>query len=497
MAECQYRYPVPASSPGGMVTPASYFKFTTGDGYYFYDFNTNGIVRVEKQLYDLLDRFVGQSSQDRSHEAAQVIREMQAKRLLTRGPDEVIAPPLCDACITEKLDTAIQQVCLELTEQCNLRCRYCAYSGKYADNRRHSPRMMTEATARQAVDYFLARSHTVEHPVVSFYGGEPLLNRKVLVKCVEHARQHDSRGTIGFSVDTNGTCVDDTMLSFFMEHEFIIQISLDGPRRVHDRNRVSRDGAGSWDRVSALLHRIHERDPEYFARRVIIALTLAPPYDVKSIDAFFRQEPFASLNLMVSFVDEEGIDLRKVYAQEFAAGDVYADLRAFRADYVARMCSGRRNELSSFARALFDRPLIDLLSRDTRTADGRISCNGICVPGQRKLFVAADGRLFPCEKVGRDFAIGTVPAGIDRAAVDTLIGDYHRLCEKHCHGCWTARLCRLCFAAVRRGGAMNEQRKLSECESERNNWYNTMVLCAQIMEHSPQSLEWVKDVVIT
>ena len=70
---------------------------------------------------------------------------------------------------------------LQVTQQCNLRCKYCAYSGNYY-NRTHSSERMSFDTARKAIDFYLDRSDKMDDLSLSFYGGEPLLEFALIKK---------------------------------------------------------------------------------------------------------------------------------------------------------------------------------------------------------------------------------------------------------------------------------------------------------------------------
>jgi uncharacterized protein len=500
--------PEPGSNNGANLP--CYYKFQTKKGFYIYDFNSNNIVKISKEIYDHLDLCmngkgngnegeISISMNDETVAAVQkAVKDMQEQGLLRRTENEVVSPPYCDECISEKFVADIQMMCLELSQQCNLRCRYCAYSGNYPEMRKHNPRLMSTDVAFKAIAYYLEHSHKIENPVISFYGGEPLLNKETMFKCVEYARAHAAaRSTLRFSVDTNGTLVDDRLLDYFMENDFIVQISLDGPKHVHDRNRVFKNGRGSWERINTLLEKVFQRDPIFFEQNLFIACTMAPPYPIWDLDKYFRGEKEQRLNMMVNFVDEEGIDLASIYPEEFAKGNVWQDMYDYHIDYLTKMCTGKRDELSVVARAIYDRPIVDILSKRKETFDGRVPCNGICVPGVRKMFVDVHGNYYPCERVGQDFIIGHADSGFDRESIDHLIEDYRVLCEKHCHRCWAARLCRLCFATVRRNGRLSEERKLEECNYERGNLSLALFTVAQILEACPESMEWVKHVTIT
>lgn len=64
----------------------------------------------------------------------------------------------------------MENLILQVTKQCNLRCKYCAYSGNYY-NRTHTSERMSFETAKRAIDFYLERSDKADKLCLSFYGG--------------------------------------------------------------------------------------------------------------------------------------------------------------------------------------------------------------------------------------------------------------------------------------------------------------------------------------
>lgn len=144
----------------------------------------------------------------------------------------------------------VTKVSLFLTHGCNLRCRYCYNGEPFA-------RTMSWATARRAVDFAFAYVPT-GLLVMSFFGGEPLLERELLERVVAYARaEAERRGRpLRFSLPTNGVLLDDRLLAFLAANEFQLQVSIDGGREAQDANRVFADGRGSWALVSRNIERM-------------------------------------------------------------------------------------------------------------------------------------------------------------------------------------------------------------------------------------------------
>jgi uncharacterized protein len=143
---------------------------------------------------------------------------------------------------------APRAISLNVAQACNLACTYC-----YADEGRFhgSARTMSTEVARRAVDELVAGARPGERVLVGFIGGEPLLNRAVVHDTVAYAwgRARDVGVSVGFSITTNGTLVDEPDAALFRSRPFTVTVSIDGGQATHDRHRRGRNGSGSWERT--------------------------------------------------------------------------------------------------------------------------------------------------------------------------------------------------------------------------------------------------------
>ena len=120
----------------------------------------------------------------------------------------------------------IRFLMLLLTSECNLRCAYC-YTRAVGSGEK-----MTWEMAKQAVDSFAAHNQPI---VIEITGGEPLLNFSVVEKVVPYARQLNPRTS--FSLQTNGTLLDEEKIARLVKLGVGIAISMDGVPDVHDAQR--------------------------------------------------------------------------------------------------------------------------------------------------------------------------------------------------------------------------------------------------------------------
>lgn len=135
---------------------------------------------------------------------------------------------------------------LNLTQRCNLKCRYCFVH--------QQPKEMTYETAKDAVDFY-ARNAVLEatEPQVTFFGGEPMLKYEEIIKpLIEYIRS--TYGDYNISITTNGTLLNEEVYEFFKENDVGMLLSLDGMKEIQDYNRPYHSGRGSFDDIDIKMH---------------------------------------------------------------------------------------------------------------------------------------------------------------------------------------------------------------------------------------------------
>ena len=161
----------------------------------------------------------------------------------------------------------LQTLVVNVTNQCNLACEYCYEYGedKIVDTENGSqPKFMSEETARQAIDFALRESGKTA--MVTFFGGETLMNFPVLQKTVTYARARAAEvgKDIDFSLTTNATLLKPDVIEFLANERIGVTISIDGPQEMQDKFRVFSNGKGSYElvapKIKALLAR-HKARP--------------------------------------------------------------------------------------------------------------------------------------------------------------------------------------------------------------------------------------------
>lgn len=149
---------------------------------YFYDRSLDSVVMVNDEEYQIL----------KTVEKTKLVPDGVLRRFVKSGLLRETAIEEIEHPETENLHLLAEHymgnLILQVTQQCNLRCKYCAYSGNYY-NRSHTSNRMDFETAKKAIDFYLKRSEKADQLALSFYGGEPLLEFGYIVMLLK-AKKH-------------------------------------------------------------------------------------------------------------------------------------------------------------------------------------------------------------------------------------------------------------------------------------------------------------------
>lgn len=155
---------------------------------------------------------------------------------------------------------------------CNLDCEYCFFLSKemlYPGSRFRMADDLLETYLRQLIE-----AHDgLPEVTVAWQGGEPtMMGLDFFRRSVELAEKHRvPNQRIAYTIQTNATLIDEEWAAFFHDHGFLVGVSIDGPKEIHDAYRVDKGGKGSFDRVMAGLRHLRERGVEWNALTTIHA----------------------------------------------------------------------------------------------------------------------------------------------------------------------------------------------------------------------------------
>ena len=195
----------------------------------------------------------------------------------------------------------IKALCLHVSHDCNLRCKYCfASTGDFGMGRRMT---MDPEVAKKAIDFVVERSGSRRNIEVDFFGGEPLMAFDTVKQTVDYARsiEKEKNKKFRFTITTNGILLNDESIDYINENMDNCVLSLDGRRAVNDEMRPTPNGCGSYDVIVPKFKKLvsqRGKDRDYYVRGTFTSKNLDFSNDVLSIaDEGFDQlsvEPVTS-----------------------------------------------------------------------------------------------------------------------------------------------------------------------------------------------------------
>jgi uncharacterized protein len=415
------------------LTLASYHLFQFRGQKYAFDIESSAVLKVDTPAFDALSLRLTDPSEDAAASAlAATYGEQMAQNVmgelhwleqkgLFHGPLYTYDAQDNEDYIQRLTRMSTNKIELYLAEACNLRCRYC-----YVDaNDALSGGLMPWEVAKQAIDLVFHRAGNAREIDITFFGGEPLLNKPVFREAVRYSQQlgADQGKVVRYSMTTNGTLLDDEIIDYIKRYHFGLMVSLDGPKEVHDRVRPFADGRGSFDVAARNIKRLMQQ-----RRSVTVRCTLSNRcLDWIGIVKFL--EDFGFTRLAMSRCTGKSYclgpyDIGPEESTVLRAQDDYFIEHLFQ-----QLDRGEQIRFNPWATAL--RNIHDRQNRRLRCGVGR-GCTTVGV----------DGRLYPCHRyVGMEnYVLGHVSTGIDQEKFAAYLRSYFET-KKKCETCWAINIC--------------------------------------------------------
>jgi uncharacterized protein len=202
---------------------------------------------------------------------------------------------------------------------CNLDCKYCFFLSKEELYPNSKFRMTDEVLDRYIRQQCESQAELPEVNI-SWQGGEPtLMGLDFFQRSVELAQQYRRpEQTVQYTIQTNGTLLDDAWCAFFKEHRFLVGLSLDGPRPMHDAYRVDKGGHPTFDKVMGAARLMQQHQVEFNILCTVNAANADHPLEVYR---FFRDELGTRHIQLIPIVERVNTDGRTRFQEGSAVTD--------------------------------------------------------------------------------------------------------------------------------------------------------------------------------
>ena len=352
----------------------------------------------------------------------------------------------------------LRQIVFEVTDSCNLKCKYCGYGDFYTNYDSRAEKKLSFEKARMFLDYLIKywkdypSTSSEKYIYIGFYGGEPLLNMGLIKDIVNYLKKIEiPHKDFQFGMTSNAMLLDKQM-DYLVENKFKLLISLDGNEFNHSY-RVDHAGQNSFSRVLANLELLKDKYPTFFTTNVNFNAVIHNRNSVAETYCFIKTK-FAKMPSM-SELNISGINQEKHHmfwetyknkAQSLHSAENYEELRKelfLESDETRRLAffihqySG--NVFNSYNDLFYDKNKVDVVP------------TGTCLPFGKKVFITVNGKILPCERIGHNYSLGQITENdvlIDFDEIAEKYNGWYRKFENQCNKCYNKIGCAKCMLTI-------------------------------------------------
>lgn len=263
---------------------------------------------------------------------------------------------------------------------CNMTCRYCFYADVVSHREVPSYGKMRPETTAKMIENIYADLNDGDHLTLAFQGGEPTIAGLRYYKHLdEMVQKQQKKVTVHYSIQTNGTLINEAWCEFLQEKQFLVGLSIDGYGEAHDSNRLDYRGDPTFARV---LHTKKIFDTYEIEYNILCVLTQQLAYEPEKVFRFLIEEKIDYIQFIPCLDDLDA----QAYS-EFAltpAGFAHFYERLFEM-WLAELEAGHYISIK-----LFD-DIVNLFVRRQVTACGILGNCSI------QYVIEGDGSVYPCD----------------------------------------------------------------------------------------------------
>lgn len=407
-------------------------KFKAKDICILLDTNSGGVHVIDDVTFDLLDHAEPPFEKECPKNVMDILKENYTEEEIKEAYADILelydnkllySDDVYGDYSKTVVESPIKAMCLHISHDCNLRCKYCfASTGDFGKGRK----LMPFEVGKAAIDFLLEKSVGRENLEVDFFGGEPLMNFDVVKQIVEYARskEEEYHKNFRFTITTNGMLLDDDMIDYINKEMYNVVLSIDGRKEVNDRMRVRVDGSGCYDRILPKFKKLVDGrgDKEYYVRGTYTKYNLDFSEDVMHLyEAGFDEisvEPVIESPEEAYAITEE--DLDQIYAEYDKLVDRIGAIRK----------NGKHINFFHFMIDLDQGPCVIKRLRG-------------CGSGNEYVSITPDGDIYPCHQfVGHDeYKMGNIEEGTFNNDIKKEFAGCHVYSKPACQECWARFYC--------------------------------------------------------
>ncbi len=318
----------------------------------------------------------------------------------------------------------IKAMCLHISHDCNMRCKYCfASTGDFGTGRK----LMPVETGKLAIDFLLEHSKDRKFLELDFFGGEPLMNFNAVKEVVKYAREREKEydKKFRFTITTNGTLLNQDSIDFINSEMSNVVLSIDGRKETNDRMRPVTGGKGTYDIILPKFKKlVEQRDKnlDYYVRGTFTKYNLDFAEDVFSLyEAGFDQ------------ISVEPVVCESKYPYALTEEDIPAISAEYERLANKILENDRAGKHFNFFHFMID---LDAGPCAIKRLKG-------CGCGNEYVAITPDGDIYPCHQfVGmEEYKMGNLEEGTFNEDMKYEFSQSHIYNKPKCRDCWAKFYC--------------------------------------------------------
>lgn len=445
----------------------SFYTRSNNNNYYHFNFNTKVLSLIspitfrintlmnegkdEANILAILSAEYNLNSNDAKFYLSQysLFEEATTQYSIAENYNVELTPQMIETTLSN-----LEQITFEVTDACNLKCKYCGYGDFYENYDTRTHKNLPIEYARRLIEflskYWETKENISEGEViyVSFYGGEPLLNMPFIKSIVRLFDSYNLKRPIKYTMTTNAILLK-KHISYLASHDFHLLISLDG-NKYNNSYRVWPNGKSSYNIVYECMKYIQDNLPAYFKDNIEFNAVLHDKNSVEKIINFFKKE--FSKTPLIGELNLNGI--KKGKKDEFktlfrdTAQSINESSQKGKLEKIMQDKDPFLNLLTVFIQRNSIMSYSDYNSLFSLKRKIQSLPTGTCIPFSKKIFITVNGKLLPCERIGQEYSLGHVTdqkVELDLNAICKYYNKWLMPISQKCSTCYMRHSCQHCI----------------------------------------------------
>lgn len=399
-----------------------------------------------------------------------------------------------DESIVKNNIAQIPQIVFETTDFCNLSCTYCALGDLYEgfDKRNQKKINIDHAIILLKYIFDLKHKSDTNQLIISFHGGEPLVNGNFIKQIVEVSNRLklEKKIEVVYTMTTNATLLH-KYIDFLIENQFQLLISLDGNEENHSYRFFKRSKKKTFHQVIKNIDILQKKSPKYFASNVRFNAVLHDKNSVKSITEFIYSR-YHKIPRIAELANNDVSPNKKILYNK-----MYHSKRESESNYIKEASNLlphdqllQYEELTNFLKHYSINYCISDIT-ELFPGDKKYIPSSTCIPFWKKIMLTTNSKLTLCEKVNyHKFTVGEVDKNvkIDIPKITNQYNFYYEHIKEKCQYCYMNKFCGVCLFTMRNSNVGKLDTEEFHCEGfhDKNNFSNKLYRIFSFLEKYPE-----------